>query len=187
MSQLSLKVNQLSFNIWNSTIHVKGFLPACRPHLQSQTLLWSWTSPSWSHCVIPSWGPHWKEGLFRVHRSSWTENLDFLERWERCSFEAVVENRKEYPQTALKFWIIMCSAPDSCVGSRWGPGPLQRSWSWDLSLLYIILASTDHCSLSKELENLIQIVVCGCSILEQTAIVAKIKKKKSLALISFPW
>ena len=63
---------------------------------------------------------------------------------------------------------------------------MQRSWSWDLSLLYIILASIDHCSLSKELKNLIQIVVCGCPILEQTAIVAKIKKKKVSRLDFFP-
>ena len=55
---------------------------------------------------------------------------------------------------------------------------MQRSWSWDLSLLYIILASTDHCSLSKELKNLVQTVVCGRSVLEQTAIVAKSEKKK---------
>ena len=44
----------------------------------------------------------------------------------------------------------------------------------------------DHCSLSKELKNLIQIVVCGCPILEQTAIVAKIKKKKVSRLDFFP-
>lgn len=78
----------------------------------------------------------------------------------------------------------MCSAPNSCVCSTWGPGPLQRSCSWDLSSLYILLVSTDHCSLNKELKNLIQIVVFVCPILEQTAIVAKIKKKKKHLL---PW
>ena len=63
---------------------------------------------------------------------------------------------------------------------------MQRSWSSDLSLLYILLASSDHCSLNKELKNLIQTVVCGRSILEQTAIVAKSEKKKISPLDFFP-
>ena len=62
---------------------------------------------------------------------------------------------------------------------------MQRSWSSDLSLLYILLSSSDHCSLNKELKNLIQTVVCGRSILEQTAIVAKSEKKKKISPLDF--
>lgn len=34
------------------------------------------------------------------------------------SLEAVVENRKEPSRPDLKFQIVMCSAPNSCVCSR---------------------------------------------------------------------
>lgn len=183
VSHLSLKINQLSLNIWkfhHTRLSFPSFLPASPPesnnfmitHLIQLFLL------SFPHRVQAEEGL--PDGFSKLTGSLGWSSFLLLERWDlwSCGWKQ--------SQPELKFQTVMYLVVNPCVCSKWGPGPLQLRSEGRTFLQRDILLLNTHSPWVKRTEK--SYLNCGLQLASPWAnpAITEIKKQNTSFLDFFP-